>query len=64
MKKADVVEFFGGVKATADALGIASPAVSQWNEDVPKPRRKHVELAMRYERERREAEAKTMAEAQ
>ena len=34
MKKADVVRLFGGVSATARALGITRQAVSQWREPL------------------------------
>jgi len=42
MKKKDVLEYFGGVKATATALGITSQAVSQWTERVPKESQKTI----------------------
>jgi DNA-binding transcriptional regulator YdaS (Cro superfamily) len=42
MKKQDVLSHFGGVKATANALGITSQAVSQWGEIVPKDSQKTI----------------------
>jgi hypothetical protein len=38
MKTAKAVELAGGPKALADLLGITQSAVSQWGEDIPKPR--------------------------
>lgn len=35
MKKIDVLAYFGGVKKTADVLGIWPQAVYQWNDDIP-----------------------------
>lgn len=35
MKKAAVIEYFGGVEKTAIALGISKGAVSQWGKDIP-----------------------------
>lgn len=45
MKTKEVLDYFGGVRATAGALGISSAAVYQWGDDVPKGRQAHVELA-------------------
>ena len=64
MKTKEVIEFFGGTNATARALGITQPAVSQWGEDVPASRQAHIELAMKAERERRAKEAKKQAKAE
>lgn len=61
MKKADVVEFFGGPYATAKALGISGQAVSKWEEDVPQSRKSHVELVMKMEAKRRDLAAKRAA---
>ena len=35
MKKREVIEHFGSVKAVADALSIKAPSVSEWKEDIP-----------------------------
>lgn len=35
MKKADVISFFGGVSATARALGLAQPSVTVWRDPLP-----------------------------
>lgn len=43
MKKADAVKYFGGVGKLADALGIASPSVSEWGERVPPLRQFQIE---------------------
>lgn len=45
MKTADVIEFFGGKRETAEALGVSSQAIYKWGEEVPKTRQTHVELA-------------------
>jgi DNA-binding transcriptional regulator YdaS (Cro superfamily) len=58
MKSKDVLEFFGGTNATARALCLSAAAVSQWGDEVPAPRRGHVELAMKAEHQRRVKEAK------
>ena len=36
MKKKDVIKHFGGLKKTADALGIWPQAVYKWPDEVPK----------------------------
>lgn len=36
MKKQIVISHFGGVVATAKALGVTSQAVSQWGDLIPK----------------------------
>lgn len=54
MKRSEVIEFFGGVRAAARALGLGSATVSQWKEEVPVSRQQHVELAMEAEKKRRE----------
>ena len=35
MKKKDVIEYFGSIKKTADALGCWPQAVYSWGDDVP-----------------------------
>jgi len=35
MKKTDVINHFGGVSKTAEALRISPGAVSQWPESIP-----------------------------
>ena len=45
MKTAEVIEFFGGTRQTAEALGVSTQAIYNWGEEVPKPRQGHVELA-------------------
>lgn len=44
MKKSTVIEYFGGVTATAKALGISHAAVSNWKEDIPSGRAYQVEV--------------------
>lgn len=61
MNAKEVIEFFGTQEKTAEALLISQSAISQWGDIVPKPRRGHVELAMKAEQERRDAEAKKLA---
>ena len=43
MKKKTVIEHFGGVLATAKALGITSQSVSQWSEEIPELRAFQIE---------------------
>lgn len=43
MKKKTVIEHFGGVLATAKALGITSQSVSQWPEEIPELRAFQIE---------------------
>lgn len=38
MKTQDAISLAGNAKALADLLGISQSAVSQWDEEVPKPR--------------------------
>lgn len=45
MKTADVVEFFGGARQTADALNVSTQAIYAWGDEIPKTRQAHVELA-------------------
>lgn len=45
MKTKSVIEFFGGVRETAEALSITTQAVYGWGEDVPRTRQGHIELA-------------------
>lgn len=35
MNKKDVIEYFGSVRKTAEALGVSTQYVSQWPEKVP-----------------------------
>ncbi|WP_102794266.1 Cro/CI family transcriptional regulator [Bowmanella denitrificans] len=44
MKTKDVIEYFGGVNATARVLDIAHPAVCQWGEYPPYGRQAEIEL--------------------
>lgn len=44
MKKSDVIAHFGGVTATAKALGIKKSSVSQWGEEIPKGRAYEVQV--------------------
>lgn len=43
MKTQDVIDYFGGVRQTAEALGMTSAAVYLWKDEVPKTRQAHVE---------------------
>jgi len=43
MKTQDVLEYFGGARQTAEALGISATAVYQWGDEVPRTRQAHVE---------------------
>ena len=43
MKKQEVLDYFGGVIATAKALGISQPSVSNWGEDLPELRQLELE---------------------
>jgi hypothetical protein len=45
MKTSDVIEFFGDVRQTAEALSMSTQAIYSWGEEVPKARQAHVELA-------------------
>lgn len=45
MKTQDVIDYFGGVRQTADALGMTAAAVYLWKDEVPKTRQAHVEAA-------------------
>lgn len=45
MKTQDVLDYFGGVRQTAEALGMTPAAVYLWKEEVPKTRQAHVEAA-------------------
>lgn|GEM_PF-1512055 len=57
MKGKQVVEFFGGVRAAARALGLGASTVCQWKDEVPVSRHIHVQLAMEAETKRRADEA-------
>lgn len=56
MKGKQVVEFFGGVRAAARALGLGAATVCQWKDEVPVSRQQHVKLAMEAEENRRKDE--------
>jgi hypothetical protein len=43
MNKQDVLDHFGGVIATAKALKIAQPSVSNWNDPLPELRQLEIE---------------------
>lgn len=43
MKTKDVIDYFGGVRQAAEALGLSASAVYLWDEDVPRTRQAHVE---------------------
>lgn len=45
MKTQSVIDYFGGVRETANALGLTSAAVYLWKDEVPKSRQAHVEAA-------------------
>lgn len=45
MKTSEVIEFFGGVRQTAEALSVSTQAIYNWGETVPQTRQAHVELA-------------------
>lgn len=43
MKKSDALSHFGGVIATANALGISHAAVSKWSDEIPMLRAYEIE---------------------
>lgn len=43
MKSKDVIDYFGGVRQTAEALGMTAAGVYLWKEEVPKTRQAHIE---------------------
>lgn len=45
MKTSEVIEYFGGARQAAEALGVSTQAIYAWGDEVPKPRQGHVELA-------------------
>lgn len=45
MTKTEVLAYFGGVMATARALGISQPSVSNWDESLPELRQLEIEQA-------------------
>lgn len=45
MKTQDVINFFGGAREAAEALGLSTQAIYQWGTDVPRTRQAHIELA-------------------
>lgn len=63
MNSKDVIDFFGSTKATAEALGITSQAVSQWGDEVPGSRVKNAQLAMDAERVNRKIDEKRKAKS-
>lgn len=44
MNKGDVLSYFGGVAATAKALGISHVAVSKWGDTIPQGRAYQIEV--------------------
>ncbi len=44
MNKSDVLSYFGGVAATAKALGISHVAVSKWGNTIPQGRAYQIEV--------------------
>lgn len=44
MKTREAVQYFGGVKKLADALGIWPHNISRWGDDVPKARAFELEV--------------------
>ncbi len=44
MNKSDVLSYFGGVAATAKALGISHVAVSKWGYTIPQGRAYQIEV--------------------
>ncbi|MDC9130121.1 Cro/CI family transcriptional regulator [Escherichia coli] len=44
MRKSDVINYFGGVCKTAEALGIKHPSVSEWPEIIPEGRAYQLEI--------------------
>jgi DNA-binding transcriptional regulator YdaS (Cro superfamily) len=43
MTKTEVLAHFGGAVATAKALGISQPSVSNWSEQLPELRQLEIE---------------------
>ena len=44
MNKGDVLSYFGGVAATAKALGISHAAVVKWGDTIPQGRAYQIEV--------------------
>lgn len=44
MKTAEVLEHFGGVRQTAEALGISTQAIYSWGDEVPALRQPHIQV--------------------
>lgn len=45
MKKSEVIDFFGGIQQTADALGIRYQSVREWPEEgVPEGRQYQIQV--------------------
>lgn len=45
MKSQDVFDYFGSIRAAADALGMTTQALYAWGEEVPSTRQAHVQAA-------------------
>ena len=45
MKSQDVFDYFGSIRAAADALGMTTQALYAWGEEVPGTRQSHVQAA-------------------
>lgn len=43
MKKEEVLQYFGGTTATAVALGLSQPSVSNWSDPLPAIRQLEIE---------------------
>lgn len=43
MLKQDVLDHFGGATATAQALGVSQPSVSNWEDPIPELRQLQIE---------------------
>jgi len=44
MKTKDAIQFYGGIKALADALGIWPHNISRWGETVPMARQYELQV--------------------
>lgn len=44
MTKTEVLNFFGGVAKTAQALGTSAPAISKWSDPIPMGRAYQIEV--------------------
>lgn len=45
MKAQDVFDYFGSIRAAAEALGMTTQALYAWGDEVPRTRQSHVEAA-------------------